>query len=570
QRLTERGRSMARRGWLILGLILYGQADVAEAAFGDCTEPAYLRSVLGVAPAADFDCEEAFRIAVPTASGSREVRAIYDAGAPPSASLIASTRRAVEQSRDALAAFGSVDIHDTTILLATDTVPEGAGDADDPDGDEATAVGSRRDAAGPRECKVAVFANALAGSPTGGAAVIAHELFHCVQFASLSPGQMPQFGPGGDEWWVEGSAEFFAAFAIPGSGTETNRGPEFDAAVRADTPLYDMGYGAMVFFSWLIETRGPGALMPFLRAMAESTADQAQRSAMRRALDGAGWLDFAKAVADDAISHPQGGRLGLTRDGDYIWEFTDNGTQTISLPPFVLRRGALEYACGEWRNTTTPADPPAAARPQDGDVWGRIPPEVDTEETTQFRFAGLSTGDEPVELAIEAERVLACEPCGETRAVDACLVGTWRMSGGGPIEWMRSQGLPITSAFSTPRIVQFLSDGIYATEPFDTGLTMELDEDAIGEAEAQVAVAVGRWSAEEGVLNICQDSGGLSGQMTARTPSGSTTRGISQPGMGTLTQSYSCARTSLTTSLPFRGMAPMTTEYTRIGPARGR
>jgi len=79
-----------------------------------------------------------------------------------------------------------------------------------------------------------------------------------------------------------------------------------------------------------------------------------------------------------------------------------------------------------------------------------------------------------------------------------------------------------------------------------------------------MTVAAGRWSAAEGTLNICQDSGAMSGEVTVTTPKNSATMPISQPGAGQLMQSYSCSERSLSTTLDFAGMSPMRTEYAKI------
>ena len=164
----------------------------------------------------------------------------------------------------------------------------------------------------------------------------------------------------------------------------------------------------------------------------------------------------------------------------------------------------------------------------------------------------------------------AFEPCAGTREIDACLVGTWQMSGGGPIEWMKSQGLPITQTQVGPQVVQFMEDGVYAAEPAKGDVTMELSEEQFGEADIALMVAAGRWSAAKKILNICQDGGGLNGQVTARTPAGTSGHSVSTPGQGILSQGYSCSEQSMSTTMQFPGMPAMVTEFTRISPVPGR
>jgi hypothetical protein len=175
----------------------------------------------------------------------------------------------------------------------------------------------------------------------------------------------------------------------------------------------------------------------------------------------------------------------------------------------------------------------------------------------------MHTGDDTLRLVLAVERRRACQPCGASDAVDACLAGTWQMTGGGPVEWMRSQGMPITNIVEGPRIVTFRSGGAYATEPLDISLEFR-EEDILAQGDGYLTVAFGRWSASEGVLNICQDAGGLTGSVTTTSQGGSYTTPVAVPGEGEITMRYSCAGGALTTSMAFPGLPDMVTDYGKI------
>ena len=525
-------------------------------AFGDCSDRGYMRRVLGAPVSADFDCVEALRFSVTTASGPREIRAIYDAGAPPSAATLAGIEAGITQSIAAMPDFGPIEMDNVTIFIGqrrdrTTEVIEG----------EALTLNLPTGS----ECAVVMLDEAVAETHSDGAVTVAHELFHCVLFATVSN------APNNGLWWVEGAPETFAAYAVSNSRPETlGFASQFENSVRSLVPLYRMSYENIVLFSWVLDRFGPDTLIPRLRravAAERGAGADSGAVAMRAAFEPDELQSFAEAVADNAIPHPQGGTFELTREGDEIWAFRDGGAHDIPLPAFVLRRGQLEFRCGAWSPEVTPGVAPMRVRPMEGDAWGTLPWTIDTEEPESYRMAAISAAQRTVNLVVRAERTRSCLPCAGVREVDACLVGTWQMTGGGPVAWMKSQGLPITSAQTGPQIVAFQGDGIYATEPFKGSLTMELSEEQRGEADIAVTVAVGRWSVTEGTLNICQDSGGLNGQMTARTSDATMTRDISQPGQGELSQGYSCSEDSLSTTMAFPGMPAMTTEYTRIGPA---
>ena len=69
---------------------------------------------------------------------------------------------------------------------------------------------------------------------------IAHEMFHCVQYASLSPEQMATYGAGGD-WWIEGSAEYFANLTLPGRNYHPDLIEAFQSRATS-TSLLDFTY----------------------------------------------------------------------------------------------------------------------------------------------------------------------------------------------------------------------------------------------------------------------------------------------------------------------------------------
>lgn len=547
---------------VLLASIVLLQSAPARAALGDCTDAAYLGRFPDAPSAPDLLCVELFRFTVPTPGGERTIRGIHDASADwaflPGAP--AAVERGARLAAEAFGRLGDHRIDDVTLLLLD------SGHATHWSGDRRPVLAitdGRGSAAAPGECLITLYMLGDGGNPGELAVNVAHEILHCLQFATLTDGQMATVGVGGD-WWIEGSAEYFAALAVPDSLPTTDRSGLFDSAVELGTALNGMGHEAVIFFYWLHGERGPGGLVPFMRKMAADGSAPAQHAVMRGELSDEDWLRFAQAYADRNIGHPQGGLTLSPPDGPTL-VFAENGTQEFPLPPFVIAIGNAEYRCGRWRNTLSPEDANVGTREADGSGWSAWPQEVDARDAppARYRVVALHTDSAEATLSIEAERTASCEPCGSTDRLDACLVGTWVMSGGGPGEWMRAMGLPITSFNSGPRVVTFRDDGLYGAEPVATQLTGET-ADGRGEAEGSAAAAAGRWSAADGTLTICQDSGGVSGTVTVTTRYDTMRGPVSAPGAGELVQSYSCLEGSLSTSLPMPGTAPMETQYSRV------
>lgn len=551
----------------ILFCLALSLPHLARADFGDCSDDGYLDRFPDAPTAMGLNCIELFNFTFSTPGGSRQMRGIQDISAD--WAFLPGAPEAVERgarlAADAFAALGDFRIDDVTLLILDDAHSTFYSGADE-EREVMAIVDGIEDAEGGREgeCLVTLFMLGRGGDPDELAVTVAHEIFHCLQYASLTVSQMRTFGSGG-QWWIEGSAEYFAALAVPESRSFTDRSAPFDASVAGEVALNAMWHEAVIFFYWLHAERGPSGLMPFMRAMASDGSASAQHAAMRAQLPDEEWLRFAEDYADRAINHPQGGALALNPPGGVVLSFDENETLEFPLAPFVIGLGTVEYDCGEWDNTLTPERPNVAVQGQGESSWEDYPEDVNTREppSGNYRIAALHTESEERSLSIETERTVVCEPCGGSDRVDACLAGTWFMSGGGPIEWMKAQGIPITSSFSGPRIVTFRDDGVYGTEAFATGLTVRA-EDMVGVGRGFLTVAAGRWSANEGRLAICQDSGGLTGRVTVTTPRSRGTMPISQPGAGQLSLRYSCSESSLSTTLDFAGMSPMVTHYTKV------
>ncbi len=556
-----------------LCLLALGWSGPARA-FGDCSDPAYLKGFgmpgVNEGTATTIDCVTAFEFSFPTPAGDRSVRAIHDisVGWLVGSGELAAIERGARQAAAAFGRLGRFETDDITILILEDlAVPLGSDEAAT-NRTLAAAIGGRAaDGRLAGECYITIFAaQTRATAPATAGYVVAHEMFHCVEEASLGAAQVDTMG-GGGAWWAEGAAELFAASAIDGVGDVFDRAGRFARETADDAPLYDLSYSMAVFWWWFGAERGLEGLMPALHQMAGSDDAAAQRAAMRAILAPDEWLRFAQAWADRQIPHPQGAALNYG-DEPEEYLFDEDRTQSLPLDPFVLVLGRARYSCGEWSNRGAPNVVALSARPADGGRWVAYPAEVDAREGSgqgTYLFAGLNTGDGRVSGDIEAERRAGCGPCAGSDRIDACLVGTWVQSGGGAVEWMRAHGISITSANVQPGPVTYRGDGSYFTLPFGGELTMQFD-DARGDGQGQSFGSAGRWSAEGGTLNICEEAGGMSGQVTMTDEHGSHTMPVSVPGGAELTMSYSCSETSLETSLSFPNAGPMVTQFSRADP----
>ena len=550
----------------VAGLCAMLFASSAWAAFGNCNDASYQGRFDDRLAGTGFTCEERLRVAVTTEAGTRHIRLLHDlhAGWAVSPDALQDYERGIRGAVAALAQIGPFRMDDVTVLLIDGFPPR---ESDDSEGfsDIAGSTGHGDD-----ECLIALHLLAGRAAIAEAAYVVAHEIFHCVQFATLSAAQMSSgatgIGSGGD-WWLEGSAEWFAGLAVSDREVLSGRVARFDL-LSPDTPLYEMAYPAAVFFLWLGGEHGAHSIVPLLNQMAGNSAASAQRSAMRRALGADEWLAFAQAYLDRSIRYPDGSLLpGSPTDGD-TWRWNETRTETVTLEPFVLHRGWVEFDCGRWLAGTNP-EQGHAVRPEGG-AWGLLPERIDTRagDDTRFRFAGFAAQDEPLRVRIRGDLEAGCASCGGVETLDACLIGTWEQSGGGPIAWMQREvkGVEIPRGERRNVVEVFRADGTYWTGKLSADLAFATPDGSEGDGEAQAQTA-GRWSAEAGALNLCQDRLVFGGTVTMTSPDGQTlTRPVPTPtAPEVVTMEYSCTDSTLETRLSIQGVsAPMETQYRRI------
>lgn len=556
--------------WIVaLGALaaLTGAVSADERAFGDCNSPAYRALFDERLAAVEYDCVERLRVSVHTRSGEKFIRIVHDRNADwiVSSSELAEFDRGVRGAAAAFARLGRVDLAHVTILLADDLPPRDRTGAFS-DVAAYTPFNSGRDG---NECRIVVYLAGPASLPEYAAFVTAHEIFHCVQLANLSPEQMSSGSDGaggGGDWWLEGSANWFAGLAIPETAPFAQYLEAFDSQ-SATTPLNRMAYGAVVFFFWLGGDASPNDVMMFLSGMAPSRAESAQRAAMTSALSQERWLAFAKAYLDNEIRYPSGARAALSPQQGEIWEWSATQTRTAPLEPFVLHRGVVAFQCGRWATSVRPT-PTHAARPEDGGAWGALPSSIDTTSGSggNYRFAAINAGAARVTLSVQGTMEAGCGDCAGVRELDACLVGSWELTSGGAVEWMRRQGVPTAAHMSiVNQGVTFRADGTYLTGAAHG--TMDAPMRDGGRAQGEIrAQAGGRWSTSGGQLNLCADMQNLSGYTDFITPEGRRARvPVSAPGgPGPSRMSYSCNAGTLDTIMPLPGTSPVPSQYTRV------
>ncbi len=248
---------------------------------------------------------------------------------------------------------------------------------------------------------------------------------------------------------------------------------------------------------------------------------------------------------------------GTRRDGEGNLEWND-GLRAPRDPsgaePTATPTGWLRYPDGTMLSHDPASGESKIVRP-DGSI---VIHNSDTCETRIIPAAGGCLGEPPV--------------------IDQCLIGEWRQSGGGPLEWVK-RNVPMGNVRmmgdAPPLEMKMSADGSFVTNAMQMDLTFFRPDDrdttdydpVTGRTHTDVAATSGRWSAKNGELRACFETGEASkGTVTGSIPKHSVTTpftfGGAEGADGIV--SYSCSGNTFKTNYPMPRGAPMEYQFSRI------
>lgn len=560
-------RGLALAAGLFLPLLVSGPA----AAFGDCSAPGYLASVEERMEGLAVDCTEVDRFRIETPKGGRQVRIVRTSELPTTdiPVLVREIRRGIEQSAARLSSVGAFAPADITIWISH-LLPEPAADDEELDEVDGQIVGADDG------CRMALYPAST--GRRGLAITAAHEFFHCVQ-ASEFP---DTYDRASSSWWVEGTAEWFANLVFPGTATSDGFVSEFDS-VSHDTALTAMEYESVVFFFWLGERQGSGAIGRLMRAV-QQPGEPAQQDALAAFLPAEEWQDFAEAYLSRRIRQPGGRAIASSPfPGDiYVWG-EGSHSHEISARRFILARAQLEFGCGVWSVGEQSVAGTRAYREGSGSWQEELPERIVSDGGTPrvFQMAGFGTGPEGFSLRIEAFKD-ACQGCPATAAatgsLDQCLIGTWELVSGGYGAMIEEQ-LRQTGIFEhidypdLHRHFVLEPNGRYRQSPSEGGesgsMSERTPEGKLWQGFSNLRLETeGSWSADGNVLQLCEEQKSVSVDLTVIDPKGREER-LDQDHevTGTLSllrsREYECSGNSLSLIEALPGAPAVRWEYRR-------
>lgn len=261
--------------------------------------------------------------------------------------------------------------------------------------------------------------------------ILAHETFHCIQRATW-PGSLEVAERG---WWVEGSAEYFANFAVPGTRLRGRFVPTFQSHALS-TSLLDMAYENEVFFSWLGEHHGVRGVKSFLDAVSPGRDRAAYRANAEAALSPGDWKDFAIAAASDSIYEPDS-TVGVGLDQSAIpLRDLGNGETHLTADALVILVVALNPAppgLHQLHTIATPRPYGATKNLNNSSGWAEMPESMDVpcQEQLRIYLAAMTATQRGQDIRIQdnvQRHVCKERPGPGPTSSSGSIVGTWEMT----------------------------------------------------------------------------------------------------------------------------------------------
>ncbi len=401
------------RIWILAALTLSGALTATPArAFGECTATTYVLAF-------DRDglprntCYEIARADIPSGGGKlRLLGVVGEDPYPASAAMASATADIARRTGAAMDAMGGLRVGEISVLLTR--IPDPAHDDPDESFDAAARTYSKRG-----ECFVTYYWPMGAVPEDYFKFLIAHEAFHCITQATVF--HMRDDNPvRSDGWWVEGTAEYFANLAYPGTDYSDGYVSEFDAG-STRLPLWSFTYPSVVFFLWLSQAESPAAVSRFVRNVASASDDP--HAALRRTVSDVAWKRFAEDYLDGEIRQPGGRVLPVQPREGRLVRIDGPSTPRVATAPYVVHRERWRFVRGKvYELQQTAIDPGVSIGfSRARDKW-RAPPDtvLACDEDVVFRVLATTTGD-----AGEA-RYRAQPRRGMESPSACCLVGEWR------------------------------------------------------------------------------------------------------------------------------------------------
>jgi len=153
----------------------------------------------------------------------------------------------------------------------------------------------------------------------------------------------------------------------------------------------------------------------------------------------------------------------------------------------------------------------------------------------------------------------------DNHELDACLIGSWKQTGGDAAEWIRENLKMAQVKMSASNAVITLNhDGTFSTSQVNTSAEVAAKNAEMQASAQMTSQGSGQWSAADGKFTLCMDAVASTGSAKLKLPNGMTMNmPMQQPKPTVSTMSYTCSGDTLSTVQPMPNDTTMTTTYSR-------
>ncbi|MEM7802273.1 MAG: DUF6055 domain-containing protein, partial [Chloroflexota bacterium] len=252
-------------------------------------------------------------------------------------------------------------------------------------------------------CHINVYGGAFNQDPEDFQQTLAHEIFHCYQFFNYK-GQV--YGPSNnaEDWWLEGTAQYFSNVVYPAANDEYKYEDSFteDSRIKSITK---MDYETFLFFQFLGNTIGDEGILALLNEMPTNGSHDEQTIALSKVANmELLFHQFAQQFVDRSIADSSGvivmqdplrndeqglnAEREVTKEGDVELDTSIRG-------PFVIARIKVTYKSGARYDQTAKVE---ALKMSTRDlsepgVWLDFPESINACSTEQEELIILTTTD---------------------------------------------------------------------------------------------------------------------------------------------------------------------------------
>ncbi len=270
-------------------------------------------------------------------------------------------------------------------------------------------------------CPLTLLPSASIGKTENFMQMIAHEVFHCFQdWNSVTVGSS-------NEWWMEGSAEYFSNVVYPDVNFEHRFLSEFDSKSLFNS-LMELSYENFIFFQHAANTYGNEAIISLQRSLGNANGTSSALAAYDN-MDTT-FQEFVVGYASIGIRDTDGSMIAPETISTKFYRLIDDeGDYKYSSKAFVATRILMKYK-KEIRFLQEPKENQDgkystvnAKDRRDPLKWSALPPELRSTCKEDLKYLLVmtttqSSGNYEFTAVVNKTEQAECDPC---------LLGVWQV-----------------------------------------------------------------------------------------------------------------------------------------------